>query len=426
MSLDRPEFEEKNTQEKQSKLNEKVDLPQERKEQVNVQVKEELNILSNQKLQTISHQEFLEFSDDAKLQSISRNISGEKFTTQEIISGEISDIKFLFSFEKDEIGNEPINRKLWLKTTAGQVMPNAVSKIMCEWKEYSRNNLEWEFFTQEGKRLLIHHNTHIQITEIRSEEQIQEIAQKNDEKTQEFLKENTQVDKKIASESIKRWFDPNFIMKIFAWLFIDFWKMTWAMQEDAFTQIDREIGKINQSWINIDKNNLDEFSQAKIEKNITNKQNIENNEFWDFPELDALAKQMGIVYPEFLYAIWQNESSCGTDVDPRHESRGRTSYGMFQILNTNLTWEWEKYLTVLKKNPFDVEANIWALRHFIENNPALVSAINNQDYYQVASIYNGRWFETLANKNWWTPYDEKLKNAVSHYRSQFSEWNLAA
>jgi hypothetical protein len=132
MSLDRPEFEEKNTQENQSKLNEKVDLPQERKEQVNAQVKEELDILSNQKLQTISHQEFLEFSDDAKLQSISRNILGEKFTTQEIISGEISDIKFLFSFEKDDIGNEPINRKLWLKTTAGQVMPNAVSKIMCE------------------------------------------------------------------------------------------------------------------------------------------------------------------------------------------------------------------------------------------------------------------------------------------------------
>jgi hypothetical protein len=58
---------------------------------------------------------------------------------------------------------------------------------------------------------------------------------------------------------------------------------------------------------------------------------------------------------------------------------------MFQILNVNLP---DELAYELKNNPSDKDINIRALRYFINNNLDLVDAINNNNYEQVASIYN--------------------------------------
>jgi hypothetical protein len=163
-----------------------------------------------------------------------------------------------------------------------------------------------------------------------------------------------------------------------------------------------------------DKNNLSDEAQAELVARMGDQTSMDSIEYQmeDFSELQALATECGIRKPEFLYAIWELESSCGRNVNSRQESRGRESLGMFQILNVNLP---DELAYELKNNPSDKDVNIRALRHFINNNLDLVSAINTSDYEQIASIYNGRGYDNLATKNGWTPYDDKLRNSVSNY-----------
>jgi hypothetical protein len=117
----------------------------------------------------------------------------------------------------------------------------------------------------------------------------------------------------------------------------------------------------------IDKNNLTEENKIELIDRMGDKTSMDSIDYQmeDFAELKDLATECGIRNPEFLYAIWELESSCGRNVNPRQESRGRESLGMFQILNVNLP---DSLAYELKNNPSDKDVNIRALRHFINNN----------------------------------------------------------
>lgn len=380
-------------------------LPENIKQQVQQETQAEL-IKLNEDMQKISHEKFLadvDFSDRLK------HITDPNVDASELSKNSKIEFNFSFTWEK-------ANRNLYLLTTAGQVLPSSVSIVTtANGKLYSRESLSWEFFAEDGKRLVIHDKTQITIWEIRTNDQIAQLEKQTEEL---LLKVEgiTDQNRELFSMSASKWIDPKLVLGLFSAFFgnKEFSDVPSWEYEDFLTQVDREIGYMNMDEKRADKNNLSQESQDELIARMGSQTSMDSIEYQmeDFSELKALATECGIRKPEFLYAIWELESSCGRNINPRQESRGRESLGMFQILNVNLP---DELAYELKNNPADKEINIRALRHFINNNLDLVDAINNNNYEQVASIYNGRWYDSLATKNGWIPYDDKLRKSVSNY-----------
>ena len=379
-------------------------LPENIKQQVQQETQAEL-IKLNEDMQKISHEKFLadvDFSDRLK------HITDPNVDASDLSKD--SKVEFNFSFTSEEI-----NPILFQRTTAWQVLPTTVKTVTTQdGKVYSRTSEKWEFFAQDGKRLKIYDKTQIIIWELRDEDDYKKI--KADKKQ---MLESTLVDNEnrpLITMSSEKWIKPELVLKVFAAFFgnKEFSDVPSWEYEDFLTQVDREIGYMNMDEKRADKDNLSQEAQAELVARMGDQTSMDSIDYQmeDFAELQALATECGIKKPEFLYAIWELESSCGRNVNPRQESRGRESLGMFQILNVNLP---DELAYELKNNPADKEINIRALRHFINNNLDLVDAINNNNYEQVASIYNGRWYDSLATKNGWIPYDDKLRKSVSNY-----------
>lgn len=386
------------------------ELPSNIKEQVTQKTVDEIDKLK-QDMQKISHEKFLadvSFSDRLK------HITDPNVDAWEL--AENSKIEFNFSFT-----SENANRNLYLLTTAGQVLPQTVSTLTTsDGKTYSRESLSWEFFSDDGKRLVIHDKTQITIWETRTLDQIAQL-EKQAEESLKNVAGITDQNRELFSMSASKWIDPKLVLGLFSAFF---WNKEFSdvpswEYEDFLTQVDREIGYMNMDEKRADKNNLSQESQDELVARMGDQTSMDSIEYQmeDFAELQALATECGIRKPEFLYAIWELESSCGRNVNSRQESRGRESLGMFQILNVNLP---DELAYELKNNPSDKDINIRALRHFINNNLDLVDAINASDYEQIASIYNGRGYDNLATKNGWTPYDDKLRNSVAGYYDRVS------
>lgn len=414
MSIDSPPVDNINTP-KLNNTDEVIVLPVKEKAEITQNTSDKLRLLTED-MQNISHADFLQKIDHSERL---KYITDPKINSSDI--AEKSTIEFNFSFT-----GEAENRNLFKRTTAGQVLPATIDNLTtADGKEYSRKSLEWEFFAQDGKRLKIYDKTQITIWELRSPEEISHLEKQAAEtlkNTKWLTKENNQ----LLSLGVSKGMNPELILSLFSAFFA--WKsfsdISGSMQEDFLTQVDREIWEMNSDEKRADKNNLSDENKADLLGKMGDKKDVDSitYEMWDFPELKILASEFGINKPEFLYAIWELESSCGKNISSRKESRWRESLGMFQILNINLP---DTLAYELKSNPSDKDINIRALKHFINNNIELVSAINSSNYEQVASIYNWSWYDTLANKNEWTPYDDKLRNSVSNYYDRMS-YNMAA
>jgi len=380
-----------------------IPLPVDRKQPAINEAKEELKLLTKD-MQKISHADFL-----TKVEHADRL---KHLTDPNIDASEISEntkIEFNFSFT-----SEKRNDRLYLLTTAGQVLPSSVSNVTTNnGKQYSRESVSWEFFASDGKRLKIHDKTQITIWELRDEKIIEKESADKLQNAGSIVKDDN---RKLLSMWISKWIDPALVLNSLSGYFgtDSFEEINEDEYEDFLTQFDREIGYMNMDEKIIDKNNLTEENKIELIDRMGDKTSMDSIDYQmeDFAELKDLATECGIRNPEFLYAIWELESSCGRNVNPRQESRGRESLGMFQILNVNLP---DSLAYELKNNPSDKDVNIRALRHFINNNHWLVAAINSNNYEQVASIYNGNWYDSLATKNGWTPYDDKLRNSVAGY-----------
>lgn len=381
-----------------------IEIPSNIKEQVKQETKAELTKLDAD-MQKISHDKFLadvDFADRLK------HITDPNVDASELSKD--SRVEFNFSFTSEEI-----NPILFQRTTAWQVLPTTVKTVTTQdGKVYSRTSEKWEFFAEDGKRLKIYDKTQLTIWELRDEEDYDKIKAEKEQMLTSQLVDNT--NRELITMSSEKWINPSLVLKVFAAFFgtSDMSKVDEWEYEDFLTQVDREIGYMNMDEKRADKNNLSQESQDELIARMGDQTSMDSIDYQmeDFAELQALAIECGIRKPEFLYAIWELESSCGRNVNSRQESRGRESLGMFQILNVNLP---DELAYELKNNPSDKDINIRALRYFINNNLDLVDAINNNNYEQVASIYNGRGYDNLATKNGWTPYDDKLRNSVAGY-----------
>ncbi len=249
---------------------------------------EKLSQLNDEKLQTITNKDFLKYSQEARLQSLAKSPDGQKVTIEWIKSQEITDISFRFAFWE----NNKINENLQFKTTAGQILPNEVSSVISDWVEYSRAALDGEFFSQDNTRLEIFDETNIIISQVRDEQEMEILEKQNQEKLAEFMKEQDdenlspelkKAKEKFAKEWLSRGFGSDFIMKIFAAIFLGIGKIEkaiWAGEgENIFTQIDKAIWNENKDGANIDRNNMSDEEQNSVIDSA-------NKSLWNFEMLE--------------------------------------------------------------------------------------------------------------------------------------------
>lgn len=423
---------EKNTQEPEKLLPE---VEKKLSNEIKKDSQEKLSQLGDEKMQNITNEEFLKYSPETRFQSLARNPQGEKITADQIISGEISDVEFQFAFEKNQNGEKVVNQKLEFLTTAGQILPQQVATVICEWVEYSRENLKGEFFAQDGSRLVIFDETKLIISEIRDEKQMAALEKKAEEKLQEFMKdeeenknispEEKKARKQFAKEWIIRGFDPDFIMKIFAGLFLGLGKLEKALGagewENWFTQLDRKLWGMNDSWVKIDKSNISQENQQTLIDEMSLPKSLPAPKYSPYPQLDNLADRYNIE-PSLLYSIWASESISGHNLNFRTEQSGVTSYGMFQILDSHfIQWGETDLLQKIKNNPGDRELNIQALEMYFQNKPKVVSALQSWDFHMIATYYNGGWYQKWARENNAVAYDQKLR----YYQIQYNKWKAS-
>lgn len=397
------------------------------KSEVKKDSQEKLSQLNDEKLQTITNKDFLKYSQETRLQSLATSPDGQKVTIEWIKSKQITDISFRFAFWE----NNQINENLQFKTTAGQILPNEVSSVISDGVEYSRAALDGEFFSQDNTRLEIFDKTNIIISQVRDEQEMTILEKQNQEKLAEFMKEQDdenlspelkKAKEKFAKEWLSRGFGSDFIMKIFAAIFLGIGKIEkaiWAGEwENIFTQIDKAIWNENKDGANIDRNNMSDEQESSLVESFTLPENLPAVKFSPYPQLDSLADNYGID-PSFLYSIWAIESSAGANLNSRKENSGVTSYGMFQILDSNFIAWWESdLLNQIKQNPWDRELNIQALEMFLKNTPKVVSWLQSWDHHMIATYYNWGWYQKWAKENNAVAYNQKLQ----YYQNEYSKY----
>jgi len=207
--------------------------------------KDERTKLSNEKLQSISNREFLSISKERRLENITKN----NIKSEKISDWTEKKLQFTFTFEWK------FNKELYLKTTAGQVLPEEVWIVKKDWKTYERNNLSWEFFTSGGRRLIIKEWTEIEIEKIRTLEEIKNLKEKNNTSIKSFkeTKDYKEGFDDIVSEAIKRGIEPKFAILAFGEKIKDLQMMSTervVLIEDMFTEFDRKKGKISPAFKN--------------------------------------------------------------------------------------------------------------------------------------------------------------------------------
>lgn len=393
---------------------------------------EQLSQLNDTTMQTITHEDFLKYSPETRFQSLARNTQGEKITADQIISGEISDIKIELKFGADKI-NDQLGGNIML----GDILPKNISAVMSDGVEYTRKNLAGDFFDSKWRALKITHETSLNISWIRTQEDIEGIEKKN----QEELKKATQTlgelldaqptdispkDKQKLEQVTQKWvesgYNKNFIMELIAAFFIWLGKLEKTLDlgwsENWFAILDRKLAGKNQAGENIQKNNMTPAQQTEMINQVVLTRKPPEVTFTDYPQLDALADEYKIKR-SILYAIWATESLAGANNSERPEDSWVTSYGMFQVLDKNFKDAGRvDLLNEIKQKPGDRDLNIEVLKMFLDNNHHVVSALRSRNYQSIAESYNGKWFKRWADKNDAIAYDLKLK----YYEDAYKQW----
>lgn len=154
------------------------------------------------KMQKISSKEFLWTPVNERLRFITKwNIEAK-----EVKEWWVKELDFTFTFDWK------FNRELYIRTTAWQTLPENVRSVSSDWVDYKRIWLNWEFFSWDGKRLLIHEWTKIDITKFWNEEDLKQIQEASLKSVEEFKNTPTYD---LALESTNKWYDPKFVTTLF-------------------------------------------------------------------------------------------------------------------------------------------------------------------------------------------------------------------
>lgn len=153
-------------------------------------------------MQTITSKEFLSTPPSERL----KFITVWNINSTDVKKWWVESLDFTFTYDWK------FNRELYIKTTAWQTLPETVRNVKVDWVEYTRTWLNWEFFSQDWKRLLIHEWTKVDVTKFWTEEELKQIWDKINENLGEF---KNSPNEELALESLKKWFDPKFVVTLF-------------------------------------------------------------------------------------------------------------------------------------------------------------------------------------------------------------------
>lgn len=397
--------------------------------------------LDKDKLKTINNKEFLSVSASERLQYITK----ENIDADRVASWEIKGLEFSFTFDWQ------FNRELYLKTTAWQVLPKEVRDVKI-WDEiYSRKWLWGEFFTSNNERLIIQEWTKIEIWDLRTHDQINEISNSNNKITEEYLKNNPEANKNIVSEAISRWIDPKFAILAFWDLVKDLPpEQAKVVLEDTFTEFDRMRWQVEAStelqdwkydenltiWL-LQKFSPDNwknkalnygFNQEKIDNfvNVSNtKIDFSSIENWDMKAMiDKTAEELW-VQPKMIQSILKQESSWNMSAtrfekhvydrkirewnSPWDAKLLATSFWWFQIMWFNYKTCWydsvQSYVEAMKSP----EKQFQAFTDFVKSNHKLHQAMkwDNPNFPTIAYNYNG---PNYAQNNYDTELEKKFRS----------------
>lgn len=187
----------------------------------------QLDAKEQEQFQKIKNIDFLKMPTEARL----RFLTVGNITSEAVSSGKNKNLEFTFTYDG------VFNRDLYIRTTAGQVLPDAVREVTSWTEVFIRKGLNGEFFTQSGKRLKIHERTKIDISKTATTDELKNIQ----EGFQESLKnyENS-AEKDIAQVALEKGIDPKFSILMYG---KDIKNLSWesrkAAIEDKLTDIAR-------------------------------------------------------------------------------------------------------------------------------------------------------------------------------------------
>jgi len=376
--------------------------------------------LKESDLKDISNKEFLNIPEWQRLQYITK----DKVSSEKVASWQANNLDFTFTFEWK------YNKELYLKTTAWQVLPKEVWEVIVWWKTYTRNNVWWEFFSPENVRLVIREGTKLDIWDLRTPEDLENLAKQNNSKVTEFLSANPNANKEIVAWAISRWIDPKFANLAFTDLIN--WKDPKEQKvilEDAFTEFDRQRWHIEAPSELVDWKYEDALWMWLLEHFSPDKWKEKSKEYWfsdekiksysdvsntkiDFSSLESWDTAWMIdktaqslwVDKKLIKAILMQESSGNMSATrfEKHvyykEIRKWTSPEEAKLLSTSFWWfqiMWFNYKACWYNNVKDfVEAmktpanQFDAFAKFIKSNKSLYAAMKNQNFEKIAYYYN--------------------------------------
>lgn len=124
------------------------------------------------------------------------------------------------------------NQELYMRTTLWQATawePRIRTFQDESWIIYTRRWLTGEFFSENGERLKIHEGTVLQVNQ--RVDDISEIQAQIEQKLEWF--EGTDIERKIALEAQKKWYDHAFVLEVFSPL------PEWLWEDNELSPIDR-------------------------------------------------------------------------------------------------------------------------------------------------------------------------------------------
>ncbi len=171
---------------------------------INTEIKK-LSPKENEALKTLSNKELLSLPFDKRLQYLTKTHTD----TSEVSSWQVKELEFSFTFDWE------LNKELYIKTTAWQLLPKEVWSVTYGDVVYSRKWLWGEFFEKNWNRLIIHDGTKIQVWPLRTAEEIEKINAENLSNAESFVASNPWADKDLALEAYNKWIDPKFANLLF-------------------------------------------------------------------------------------------------------------------------------------------------------------------------------------------------------------------
>ncbi len=333
---------------------------------------------TREKLKTISSREFLKISENDRLKYITKN----QIDSSKVSSWEIKEINFTFTFWVD------FNKELYLRTTAGQVLPKEVKEVKV-WEEiYTRVWLKWEFFNSKNTRLTIHEDTKLEIIKLRDAKEISDIETKNLSILAQLKQENKDFQNNLYDDllkwSIDKWIDPKFA--IFA-----FWD---SLKEMDILSMDRKI-KLEEFLTDYHRvrNNFPEWNWNILEESEERNNFVisilrETNENWK-----EKAKEYGIKEEKIELFVSRNSNNLNIDFS--------------KLTGTNLSWL--DFRSLSWKYPWEASVR--------NNNPAWLTW--NTTFANTLDSYGIKYYKGTSrpSNEWWNyfgfPNMEEWLNAFN-------------